>query len=83
MAALCFGKVNVHDVGSSFGGVAEPGVVDQDPSHQSAGQGEEVTAVLEGLLAVDKPNEGFVHQRGRLQDVPLRFAFHVAAGDPP
>ena len=58
-------------------------IVDQDPAHHLSGDSEEMRAVVPlNISLIDKTDERFVHQRGRLECVACALAVHVVMGQP-
>jgi hypothetical protein len=52
-------------------------------AHQPGCRGKELLPVLPGRSsAAHEPDERFIHQRGRLQDMAVPFAHHLAMGQP-
>ena len=58
-------------------------VIHQHVAHHRGGHGEKMRAILPaGLLIRKEPNEGFLHERGRLNLLAIQFAAQAAASDP-
>ena len=79
----CVRQRDQHSAATPLRAALAPGDVDEDVSHQSRGNREEMSAILPShFLPVDQSQVGLVHQGRRLQDVPGPFTCHIGRGHP-
>src|SRR5262249_43336571 len=58
--------------------------IDQNPPHDLRRDGKKVRAALPpNVLPIDEAQEGLVHERSRLKDVPAPLACHLTSGRAP
>ena len=78
----CFIEIDSRGEAAALFGKARPRMIDENPAHHRAHDGEEVRAIVKGdRLGIHQPHEGFVHERGGLKGVAGAFARHVTARD--